>query len=198
MNDSDKYILVCSPMRTGSTLVYNFFNECVDGYIVKKYEVSPMNFKEGVDFAPILFRHPVVSIASLLEFLKKDYTLDNISLCYDRLKHQFEWAKQLLEDFPNCTKELRYENFYNNIDYLADWTRINLNYQVTDDDLTNFKLKFNIGCVKTMSENNLNLFQPNHISVNQGSNKEKLDKMYKTKLLYKELSNLANDYGYDF
>ena len=192
------YILVCSPMRTGSTLVYNFFNECTSGYSVKKYEISPMDFIEGTDFAPILFRHPVASIASLLEFLNKDYTLDNISSCYDRLKQQFEWSKQLLIDFPNCTKELRYEKFYNNIEYLADWTRINLNYQVTDYNLTNFKLKFNIGNVKTMSENNLNLFQPNHISVNQGSNKEKLEKMYKTKLLYKELSNLANDYGYDF
>jgi len=192
------YILVCSPMRTGSTLVYNFFNECTSGYSVKKYEISPMDFIEGTDFAPILFRHPVASIASLLEFLNKDYTLDNISSCYDRLKQEFQWAKQLLTKFPNCTKELRYENFYNNIEYLADWTRINLNYQVTDDNLTNFKLKFNIGNVKTMSENNLNLFQPNHISVNQGSNKEKLEKMYKTKLLYKELSNLANDYGYDF
>lgn len=192
------YILVCSPMRTGSTYVYNFFNECVSGVTVKKYEHSPMNFLVGTDFAPIIFRHPVACIGSLIEYFNETYNLDSITKHYNFIKPQYEWAKQLLVEFPNCAVELRYENFFNNIDFLVDWTRINLEYEIHSNILEKFTTKFNLNNIKIMSDNNLNLFQPNHISSGKGNNKEKIEKVFRTKLLYRELSKFSRDYGYEY
>tara|TARA_B100002019_G_C21206724_1_gene567087 strand:- start:34 stop:624 length:591 start_codon:yes stop_codon:yes gene_type:complete len=195
---NDRYILVCSPMRTGSTFVYNFFNECTSGYIVKKYERSPMNFIEGTDFAPVIFRHPVACLGSLLEFLDKPFNIKNVNKYYYFLKAQFEWANQLLLEFPNCAYELRYENFYNNVDFLIEWSKNNLHIRIEDDKLTKFIENFNFDTIKTMSENNLNLFQENHISAGKGNNQDKIEKVFGTKLLYGELSKFSREYGYEY
>tara|TARA_B100000214_G_scaffold366415_1_gene335323 strand:- start:693 stop:1283 length:591 start_codon:yes stop_codon:yes gene_type:complete len=195
---NDRYILVCSPMRTGSTFVYNFFNECASEYIVKKYERSPMDFIEGTDFAPVIFRHPVACLGSLLEFLDRPFNIKYITKYYYLLRAQFEWANQLLLEFPNCAYELRYENFYNNIDFLVEWSKNNLSISIEDKKLKEFTEKFNFDTIETMSENNLNLFQQNHISSGKGSNQNKIEKIFETKLLYGELSKFSKEYGYDY
>ena len=195
---NDRYILVCSPMRTGSTFVYNFFNECAPEYIVKKYERSPMDFIEGTDFAPVIFRHPVACLGSLLEFLDRPFNIKYITKYFYLLRAQFEWANQLLLEFPNCAYELRYENFYNNIDFLVEWSKNNLSINIEDKKLKEFTDKFNFDTIETMSENNLNLFQQNHISSGKGSNQDKIEKVFETKLLYGELSKFSKEYGYDY
>lgn len=196
------YILVCSPMRTGSTFVYNFFRECTTGYTVKKYEISPMDFKEGVDFAPVLFRHPVAVIGSFIDFLKMEYNPSMISYAFDRTKQQFEWANKLLQEFPNCTARLNYEDFYNNVDYLVDWTKKHLDFECKLTKVNNFKQKYSIDNVKAIVKNNmdptLNLFQENHISDFNGDNEKRIEKIAELRYYVDELINFSKEYGYEY
>lgn len=196
------YILVCSPMRTGSTFVYNFFRECTEGYMVKKYEMSPMDFKEDVDFAPILFRHPVAVISSFIDFLKMEYNVNIISYAFERTKQQFEWANNLLQEFPNCTARLNYEDFYNNVDYLVDWTKNNLGYVCDSNKVNLFKQNYSIEKVKDLIKNNTqpetNLFQSNHISELNGDNKKRIDKIKEIRYYVDELINFSKKFGYEY
>ena len=79
-----------------------------------------MNFVEGVDFAPVLFRHPAAVMGSLFDFLRLDPDDINFNNIFNKIEREFEWASNLLKEFPKSAYELRYENFYENIDYLEN------------------------------------------------------------------------------
>lgn len=192
------YILVCSPMRTGSTFVYNFFRECTTGYSVKKYEISPMDFKKDVDFAPVVFRHPLAVISSFIDFLKMEYNPSMLSYAYERTKLQFEWAQSLLVKFPECTSKLLYEDFYNNVEYLAEWTKTNLNYECNPELVTNFKKNYTPEKVKLMKQDYTNLLQENHVSDSLGDNESRIKKVIDLRYMQDELINLCRDNGYEF
>ena len=93
----DKYLLVSSPMRTGSTLLYNFFRTFPGDYIVKKYHISPMK-PQSYDYFVTLRRHPAACISSYLHMMDHEYIEKNIRESFDKTKEEFE---SLLESFLN-------------------------------------------------------------------------------------------------
>ena len=198
----DRYILVCNPQRTGSTLVYNFFRECTEGFIVKKYEISPMNFVEGVDFAPVLFRHPAAVMGSLFDFLRLDPDDINFNNIFNKIEREFEWASNLLKEFPKSSYELRYENFYENTDYLVKWTKDKLSYNCNPLLVKEFCKNYSISKVKDIVKDNRNpeenLFQPNHISCVNGNDDKRILNLRLNDYNRIKLSTLCKRYGYNF
>ncbi len=192
----DKYLLVSSPMRTGSTLLYNFFNSYPGDFIVKKYHKSPMK-PQKCDYFVTLRRHPVACISSYMHMMKQEYTENNIREGYEKTKEEFDW----LEDLENSSRSfpIKYEDFYNNNFYLRDFADKNFQIYVNDNQLNDFSAEFSwYNVMKKSKKAGSHMFQNNHISKHLGRNELHIEQMRNANKIYKELNDLSERFGYEY
>lgn len=192
----DKYLLVSSPMRTGSTLLYNFFRTFPGDYIVKKYHISPMN-PQSYDYFVTLRRHPAACISSYLHMMNHEYTEKNIRESFDKTKEEFDWIEEL--DQSGRSFPIRYEDFYNNHFYIRDFADKHFQIYVNDNQVYDFSSEYSWYNVMLKSKKEgEHMFQKNHISKHLGRNELHIEQLRNTGIMYKELKELSERFGYEY
>lgn len=139
-----RYIIQFSPIRTGSTLVYNILRELFPGKTIKKTHTYDRLFSRLIIIATI--RHPLDCIVSILRI--KDQKPD---------AHAIQQAIQVfdasgmaeivrLRDKPNCTV-LKYEDFVHETSVIFD--AIERAFKIRIDDRTRKELagKYDVDAV---------------------------------------------------
>ena len=192
----DKYLLISSPMRTGSTLLYNFFKRFPGEYIVKKYHISPMD-PQKYDYFVTLRRHPVACISSYIQMQEQDYNKQTIEEAYKKFIEEFEWIDFL--DNSGRGYPIKYEDFYNDHFYIKEFAEKNFFIYVNDNELLDFSAEFNFWNVKEMSrKEGPHFFQKNHISKHLGRNELHIQQMKKVDIMTDELKDFSERYGYEY
>lgn len=115
-------ILLFSPVRTGSTLVYNIIKELYSFKIYKNHNININNLNE-FKFIFITYRHPCDIILSMINSQEELITDKNV--CFYTNAFLKCGGKQLIQNYRFLKQNkkillLKYELFYNNFDYIFD------------------------------------------------------------------------------
>ena len=168
-------IIQFSPQRSGSTLVFNILKDLFPTHDINKkhnYSLDDKNFPTVTTY-----RHPYDSIASL--FLKDNIipTKKNMEDTIIRFREN-GWNDFFFNKFNSQNiLFLRYEDFYNNFDYMLDSLEDYFYVKISKKQRFKLKAKYEISNVKKKIEkfkdfseyDDISHFHGNHISKFSGS-----------------------------
>lgn len=112
-----RQIIQFSPVRTGSTLVYNILRECLPGKTIDKSHTYSKHYEKLPIIATV--RHPMDSVASLLQVAEREATGENFRWAVDMLTREGGADIEKLKNHPKLLL-LRYEEFYANYEGMFD------------------------------------------------------------------------------
>ena len=138
-------IIQFSPQRSGSTLVFNILQDLFPTKYVKKqhnYDLEDKNFP-----TVITYRHPYDCIASLI---LKDQVSPTDQIIEDKI---MLFRKDGWNDFLNQFESskilfLRYENFYNDIDFILSSIEGYFKIYISENKKVKLRNKYKISSVK--------------------------------------------------
>lgn len=138
-------IIQFSPQRSGSTLVFNILQDLFPTKYVKKqhnYDLEDKNFP-----TVITYRHPYDCIASLI---LKDQVSPTDQIIEDKI---MLFRKDGWNDFLNQFESskilfLRYENFYNDIDFILSSIEGYFKIHISENKKVKLRNKYKISSVK--------------------------------------------------
>jgi len=185
-------VLLFSPIRTGSTLIYNILKH-LKFIVLKRHLLKVMPKIKNVI---ITYRNPLDSLSSL--FLKENMninslTVNDLNWGIDTLKEQ--GLDKLIKIFNNEKfLYLKYELFVHNYSYIYKKLEKYLNITISSKDKTDIYKKFNINSVKKSIKrfNNFlewdknTLLHGNHISKYNG------DSHYKKTFTKEQINYITN------
>ena len=167
-------IIQFSPQRSGSTLVFNILKDLFPTHVVQKkhnYSLDDKNFPTITTY-----RHPYDSIASL--FLKDNIIPTEKNMEDTIIRFRENGWNDFINQF-NLQKILflRYEDFYNNFDYILDSLEDYFDIKISKKKRFKLKAEYKISNVKKKIEkfkdfseyNDVSHFHGNHISKFSGS-----------------------------
>lgn len=131
----NRYIIQFSPIRTGSTLVYNILRELFPGKIIKKAHVYDRLFSRLVIIATI--RHPLDCIGSILRINDQKPDTDAIQKAVQAFDASGVAEIVRMRTGPNFTV-LKYEEFVHNPAVIFD--AIERAFKIKIDDRTRKEL----------------------------------------------------------
>ena len=185
-----KTIIQFGMIRSGSTLIYNILKEIFPDYTIIKTHNHSRSWKE-IFFKKIpivcTYRDPLDIICSSIKRYEKLVTKEVIDEQIKELK-QFGFDDFIkLEKIPRFVDKnrlnLKYENFYNNFDYIFKELEDFFNIQITSNLRSKIASKLSIQGVKekiskfkTFEENDMNThWHGKHISNNNGMPKSHIN-----------------------
>lgn len=168
-------IIQFSPIRSGSTLVYNILRESMPNkHILKRHKLEENQIKKHKIVAT--YRHPIDCLASSFKRYGLKVNETNMSNQINELKENglddlckvFE-EKQILK--------LKYEEFYNNYDHIFNNLEIYFNIKILENKRKEIKDRYNINKIisKTKHYKSFNEFDKksqlhgNHVSNSKGA-----------------------------
>lgn len=110
-------VIQFSPVRTGSTLVYNILRECLPDKTIDKSHTYSKHYSKLPIVATL--RHPMDCIASILQVEEKEMTEENIRWAVDMFTRQGGADSAKLKGHRKLLL-LRYEEFYANYEGVFD------------------------------------------------------------------------------
>ena len=135
-------IIQFSPIRSGSTLIYNLLRETYpNSLIVKQHNITEELCAQLK--VVVSFRNPIDSLASSFKRYKLPVTKDNIKRQIDELK------KNGLDDLvsvfenPNILK-LKYESFYDNFDVIFNEMELYFGVPISNAHRDEMKKKYHV------------------------------------------------------
>lgn len=133
-------IIQFSPIRTGSTLIYNILKEIMGENVEKLHHFSN---KKQLKYI-VTIRHPYNSIISSILRYEKEI---NEKILYQSINEYLknggnDILNHNLNNFDNILL-LRYENFNNNIDYIIDNICNFFNVKINEDKKNKIKNNYN-------------------------------------------------------
>ena len=142
---TSRKIIQFSPQRSGSTLVFNILQDLFPTKYVKKqhnYDLEDKNFP-----TVITYRHPYDCIASLI---LKDQVSPTDQIIEDKI---MLFRKDGWNDFLNQFESskilfLRYENFYNDIDFILSSIEGYFKIHISENKKVKLRNKYKISSVK--------------------------------------------------
>ena len=147
-------IVQFSPIRSGSTLVYNILlhtkqNKQNKQYI--KYEINKEHIYkyDSTNYYVITIRHPYNSIIS--SCLRYDLPLTNKNLIKQMNEYIDNGGRCMVENDFNKERHcvLIYEEFHNNIDLIINKIETLLDYKYSTEDVNKLKIRF---CKQNMKQ----------------------------------------------
>ena len=167
-------IIQMSPVRSGSTLVYNILREALPNVRIIKYHTYECYFSHLKVVATV--RNPLDCIASIHKANKWKPSLDSVELGAARFLANGGDAITALRDRPNALI-LRYEEFFQDFDVIFDAFESFFNIQLNTTIRNELRRKYSVENVEkiTTTQNSFKswdketLFHGNHISETKGS-----------------------------
>ena len=137
-------IIQFSPIRTGSTLVYNILREVFPAKrISKKHNYSKILKNDKMI---VTFRNPMDSLASSIKRYKLE--VNDVNIKNQILELKENGLDDLYEIFQNKNiLKLKYENFYNNYDFIFNNIETYFNIKIHLEDRQRIKKKYNVEVV---------------------------------------------------
>lgn len=173
------HIIIYSPIRTGSTLIFNVVRSIDNNFTIDKTH-GPIRSLEKLgrglqnsDKCIFTFRNPYDSIVSLFQCHKKEKTKENL----DKFITEFNWSLMCLKHYKNNNfLWLKYENFKNNYQYIFDKIENYLDIKINKNKKLEIIEEFSISGVKEKIKNYKNFWDfdkktelhGNHISNDNG------------------------------
>ena len=180
-----KTIIQFGMVRSGSTLIYNILKELFPNCTINKTHTYCVNWEEILLQTPIVctYRDPLDIICSSIKRYDQLPTREGIDKHIKRLKQNG------FDDFIKLEKtdinklNLKYENFYNNFDYIFKELEDLFNIQITSNLRSKIESKLSIQVVKekiskfkTFEEYDMNThWHGKHISNNNGMPKSHIN-----------------------
>ena len=162
-------IIQFSPIRSGSTLIYNILKFINNNKINKVHNIHKSYLNKNII---ITYRNPLDSIISSIQRYGQNINNDTILIATK------EWLKNggydLIDNYQFLKENkimLKYENFYNNFDYIFNKLNINDNSIKTkiSNELNINSVKLKINKFSSFSQYNKNThFHGKHISIDNG------------------------------
>jgi len=189
-------INIFAVQRSGGTILNLFLRE----FVCEKCSLlHPQLLKEELNpnsYGPnnlFLYRHPFGILGSMLHVDSIDIKRGLINVEKGNAKIKIHNLKERLNIFYSYTKlhakegiEIRYEDFYNNFEYLRYFVGKNYNVDISDEQLEKFTSDFSADSIaKDMISGTKKIkdFRPFHVSSGKGDNRANL------KLIPSELRN---------
>lgn len=124
-------LLLFSPVRTGSTLLFNVLKKI---YTYKIYKLHYCKLKNDYKYVVISYRNPLDSILSIINTQKKEITND--SVVFYTNSYLKCGGETLIKNFRHFKQQdkillLKYENFYNNYEHMYEKFEKHLNIKIT-------------------------------------------------------------------
>lgn len=110
-------IILFSPPRSGSTLIYNVLREV----FAARHILKVHSYRAEYDAHPVVvtYRHPLDMVASILQFKHWEPTEEALRLTIDELERNGIWDLLRIKNLPNVVL-LRYELFNKDLGYVFD------------------------------------------------------------------------------
>jgi len=182
-----RHINIVSMARTGSTLVYQIINYLFSEILIEKhhhYHNNPATYKSKNiityrDFRDVLISlyRTILSKNGEIDFsinITKYKHIDNLiknSICF--LNQLSDFNKLKIEYNNNNIKKdnilfLKYEDFYNNYDYIFDNISLFFNYEISFDVRNIMKAMFSVNNNKKIANSMENFSQMDSLSMIHG------------------------------
>jgi cyclopropane fatty-acyl-phospholipid synthase-like methyltransferase len=147
LNKYEKIFLL-SPVRSGSTLLYNIIKELFPNIKLNKSHNITLRLN---NFYFISLRHPYNSIISWIEFTKQkcgEHEIKNSIKAYIDTTRNYLICDNLLDEKYDNIIVFHYEKFYNNYDYIFDIIEKKFNMKIDGVKKEYIKNKFSMESVK--------------------------------------------------